>query len=70
MGERFEIVVTGTDSPMVRAAFDGFRIEDDDHEGRLVLNGEVTDQAALHGVLHRLQGLGLGIVDVHRTDLD
>jgi hypothetical protein len=31
-----------------------------------VLRGRVTDQAALQGILQRLQGLGLELVEVHR----
>lgn len=66
MNERYEMVVTGRDSPMVRAAFDDLDVADLGG-GQLRLAGEVIDQAALHGILHRLQGLGLEIVEVHRT---
>jgi hypothetical protein len=31
-----------------------------------ILRGTVVDQAALHGVLNRLQGLGLELVEVRR----
>jgi hypothetical protein len=31
-----------------------------------VLRGEVPDQAALHGILDRLQSLGLEVVEVRR----
>ncbi len=33
-------------------------------ELRTVLNGTFRDQAALHGFLHRLRGLGLEVVEV------
>lgn len=31
-----------------------------------ILRGTVVDQAALHGVINRLQGLGLELVEVRR----
>ena len=31
-----------------------------------VLHGEIADQAALHGVLDRVQALGLELVEVRR----
>jgi hypothetical protein len=31
-----------------------------------ILRGTVADQAALHGVINRLQGLGLELVEVRR----
>lgn len=64
MSDRCEIVAVGADSPLVRSAFDGFDITTLD-QGRVRLVGDLVDQAALHGVLHRLQDLGLQIVDVH-----
>lgn len=30
--------------------------------------GPVPDQAALHGIINRLQGLGLEVVEVRRVD--
>jgi hypothetical protein len=30
-----------------------------------VLQGAGTDQAALHGLLHRIQDLGLEVIEVH-----
>lgn len=67
MPERYEIVATGTDSVMVRAAFADFDVSTlGDHRVRLV--GELNDQASLHGALHRLQNLGLEILDVHRLE--
>lgn len=32
------------------------------------LRGPVPDQAALHGIINRLQGLGLEVVEVRRVD--
>jgi hypothetical protein len=33
-----------------------------------VLRGSIADQAALHGVLMRLQGLGLDLIELHRLE--
>lgn len=41
-----------------------FRTDD----GITVLRGPVVDQAALHGLLHRLRDLGLPLLSVTRTD--
>lgn len=60
---RYALVLAGTSSPMVRAAFPGLDI-DTIGDGRIQISGDMADQAALHGVLHRLQGLGLSIIDV------
>ena len=59
----YAITVRGVAGPVVRAAFD-------DVEVRVVGDSTVlrrtgTDQAALHGLLRRIQGLGLDILDVH-----
>jgi hypothetical protein len=35
-----------------------------------VLRGTITDDAALHGVLNRIQELGLRLVEVRRSDID
>jgi len=35
-----------------------------------ILRGSVVDQAALHGVINRLQGLGLELVEVRRLLVD
>ncbi len=35
--------------------------------GTTVLRGPVTDQAALHGLLHKLRDLGLPLLSVERT---
>lgn len=41
------------------------------HEVHTVLTGLFADQAALHGLLHRLRGYGLDVVEVRRlVDVD
>lgn len=67
MAERYEIVVAGTTSPLVEAAFEEFDVSAI-AQGRLRLVGQFSDQAALHGVLHRLQDLRLEILEVRRID--
>ncbi|MGO8887270.1 MAG: hypothetical protein ACLQDY_21440 [Streptosporangiaceae bacterium] len=59
----YVITVRGAAGPWVRAAFD-------DAEVSLVgdttlLRRAETDQAALHGLLQRIQDLGLEVIDVH-----
>ncbi len=66
MAERCEIVASGADGVLVRSAFDAFEITTVDH-GRIRLVGRVVDQAELHGVLHRIQDLGMRILDVDVT---
>ncbi|MDQ3810071.1 MAG: hypothetical protein M3336_07265 [Chloroflexota bacterium] len=38
-----------------------------DEDGTTVLVGPVADQAALHGVIHRIRDLGLPLLSVQRT---
>jgi hypothetical protein len=39
-------------------------------DGTTVLRGSVRDQAALHGLLHKLRDIGLPLLSVTRTDPD
>jgi hypothetical protein len=62
----FVVTIRGMTGPAVSRALEGMEVE-------VVPLGEVTqlrsvgtDQAALHGLLQRIQDLGLEIVDVHR----
>jgi hypothetical protein len=64
---RYEIIVDGTVGSVVVNALDGFEVSSAP-AGRSRLVGEVIDQAALHGALHRLQDLHIDIIDVHRVD--
>lgn len=62
---RYTIRVSGASSPLVRAAFDEFEVEPLEDQC-LEMVGTLVDEAALHGVLHRLQNLGLAIIEVRR----
>ncbi len=65
MVTRYEFVVAGTASPMVVAAFEGWVVSPLE-DGMLSLVGTLPDECGLHGVLHRLQSLGLRIIEVRR----
>ena len=59
----YVITVRGAAGPAVRAAFDD--VEVSVVGDTTVLRRAGTDQAALHGLLHRIQDLGLEVLDVH-----
>ena len=59
----YVITVRGAASPSLRAAFDGVAVSA--AGDTTVLRRAGTDQAALHGILQRIQDLGLEILDVH-----
>ena len=58
----YELSFKGTASAVVRALFEEFDVEPG--HGITVVRGEFSDQAALHGALARIQGLGLELLDV------
>jgi hypothetical protein len=60
----YVITVRGTAGPWVQAAFDDVQVSVASNTTTLRRAG--TDQAALHGLLHRIEGLGLEVIDVHR----
>lgn len=55
---QYEIVVEGQLGSRWAAWFDGFAITSE-ADGTTVLRGVVADQAALHGLIHRLRDLGI-----------
>ena len=61
----YEIRVRGRLSPRVRAAVEGLVSEVEPVE--TVLHGPLRDQAELHGVLARIQSLGLELVELRRV---
>jgi hypothetical protein len=60
----YEITVRGRLSEALAADFDGLSASY--RAPHTVLSGELADQAALYGVLERIESLGLELVDVHR----
>ena len=63
-GASYEIRVRGRLSDSAMAAFEGMRASVEPVE--TVLHGPVLDQAALYGLLDRVQALGLELVEVRR----
>jgi hypothetical protein len=64
---RYEIRLGGRLDPRWAAWFDGMTLTTAD-DGVTVLRGPMADQAALHGVLHKIRDLGLPLVAVVRLD--
>jgi CheY-like chemotaxis protein len=62
----YEIRVKGVAGPAVGAAFRDFDIVTEGANS--VWRGKVRDQAALFGVLHRIQSLGVELLDVRAVD--
>jgi hypothetical protein len=60
----YEIRIEGRVGEALQAAFEGLTVSINPVE--TVLHGELLDQAALHGLLTRIQELGLEVVEVRR----
>jgi hypothetical protein len=63
-GGSYEIRVRGRLSDSLVAAFEGMNVSVEPVE--TVLHGPVQDQAALYGLLDRIQALGLELLEVRR----
>ena len=63
----YEIRVSGSLEPRWADWFDGLSITPVGDEETL-LTGTVVDQAALHGVLHKIRDLGLPLLAVRRLE--
>jgi hypothetical protein len=63
----YEITVDGLVGPLVLSELDGFALVQAG-PGRSCLSGEVVDQAALRGILNRLQDLRVEILEFHRAE--
>jgi hypothetical protein len=62
---RYEIHVRGQLSDRLLGAFPELRARTRNHE--TLLTGALPDQSALHGVLTRIEALGLELLEVRRT---
>ena len=60
----YEIRVSGLVPPSLLAEIEGVHVVVEPVQ--TVLRGPVTDQAALHGIINRLQRLGLDLIEVRR----
>jgi hypothetical protein len=60
-----EITIRGRLGDTLIGAFDGLTATST--TAQTVLRGELADQAALYGVLERIESLGLELLDVHVT---
>jgi hypothetical protein len=61
----YEIHIKGRVSEQLLSAFEGMDATVESAE--TVLRGPVLDQAALHGLLDRVQALGLELIEVRRV---
>jgi hypothetical protein len=61
----YEITVRGRLGDTLVAALDGLTATSTTAD--TVLRGDIADQAALYGVLARIESLGLELLDVHRS---
>jgi hypothetical protein len=60
---QYELVVRGEIGDRFNVVFEGMRLERDG--GRTVIVGPVRDQAHLHGLIERVEELGLELVSVN-----
>ncbi|MCA9974330.1 MAG: hypothetical protein KC413_01215 [Anaerolineales bacterium] len=64
----YEIKVAGQLDGRWQEWFDGLTISPGD-DGNTVLRGPIRDQAALHGVLKKINNLGLTLISVNPVNL-
>ena len=63
----YAIRVTGHLDDRWASWFDDLEVTRDE-DGSTLMRGRVADQAALHGLLHKVRDLGLPIVSIARVD--
>jgi hypothetical protein len=66
VGFRYEIRVQGRMSRTLMSEFEQLQLEAAIEPIETILHGPVQDQAALHGLLRRVEALGLELVEVRR----
>ncbi len=64
---RYEIRLKGHLDARWADWFDGLSLRHES-DGTTIIHGPVVDQAALHGLLHKVRDLGLPLLSVTRTD--
>ncbi|WP_448616437.1 hypothetical protein [Modestobacter sp. URMC 112] len=64
---QYEIRLQGRLHPRWAAWFDGMSLTHES-DGTTVLSGLVVDQAALHGLLHKVRDAGLPLISVAQVD--
>ena len=63
VSEIYELELRGEPGPVLRAAFPEFELRPE--HGMTLLHGEFVDQAALHGVIERINSLGVELIALH-----
>lgn len=66
---QYEIRVKGHLGPGWAAWFDGLSLTTEE-DGTTVISGPVVDQAALHGLLHKLRDVGIPLVSLIQLPTD
>ena len=62
----YEITFSGEADRVIRAEFDDCEVITG--LGTTTLRAQLPDQGALLGLVHRVAGLGLDVIDMHRMD--
>ena len=69
MAHTYRICIKGHLDPSWADWFDGFTLSHQP-DGTTLLIGSVSDQPALHGLLARINSLGLSLILVEQLDVD
>jgi hypothetical protein len=68
-GDWYEIRVQGRLDQRWSAWLDGLDVSHTE-DGTTILRGRVLDQAALHGLLHKMRDIGLPLISLAQVDPD
>jgi hypothetical protein len=67
MTDTYELRLRGRLSPTLLSQFEHFGLVPEREPVETLLHGPVVDQAALHGLLRRIEALGLELVELRRV---
>jgi hypothetical protein len=70
MSGTYEVTVRGRLSAALASEFEQLRLVATPRAPETVLHGWLEDQSALHGVLRRIEALGLDLVEVRQVSAD